>query len=188
MQLSKQLPINAIPDIELDREPDEVREKDNLEATVTVSLTKEQLRSLDRYYQDTMPKYRALIKRCNKEKAKDNNIFAIHEWTPSSGPMLSSMEKAILSGPLSQIQKISVLTIPHRCGRNIKYTSKESDRSQAGFSSSCVCTKAPVSGKVHFGCISFMFKHEFNGRISNMACVDWFDDHSVDTESSLIFA
>ena len=116
LQLSKQLPINAIPNIELNCEPDEVCEKDNLEATVTVSLTKEQLGSLDRYYQDIMLKYGVLIKRYNKEKAKDNNIFTMHEWTPSSGPMLTSMEKAILSGPLSQIQKISVLTIPHRCG------------------------------------------------------------------------
>lgn len=149
-----------------------------------VSLTRDQLKNLDRYYQDDIPEYNALIQRYNKEKSRNHQISTLHEWTPSSGPMLTSAEKAILTGPTDEIQKVNVLTIPHRCGRNIKYTSKESDKSQAGFSSSCVCTKAPTSGKVYFGRISFLFKHDFHGRVSNMSCVNWFDGFS---ESGLIF-
>lgn len=186
LHISKQLPTSATPDVELDCEQDEVNEKEKVEEIVTVSLMKEQLKNLDRYYQDDIPDYSALIKRYNKEKAANNKITALREWTPSSGPTLTSADKAYMAGPTDQIQKFNVLTISHRCGRNIKYTSKESDKSRAGFSSSCVCTKAPVSGKVYFGRILFLFKHGFNGRFSNMACVNWFDGFSVDRESGLI--
>ena len=72
MQLSKQLPISATPDAELDCEQEVHEQKENLKDSV--SLTKVQLKNLDRYYQDDTPDYNALIRRFNKEKATKNSF------------------------------------------------------------------------------------------------------------------
>lgn len=82
---------------------------EKVEEIITVSLTKEQLKNLDRYYLDDIFEYSALIKRYNKEKATNNNITALREWTPSYRPTLTSADKA------------NVWLVPQIKYKNLKY-------------------------------------------------------------------
>ena len=86
------------------------------------------------------------------------------------------------------IRSGSVLLLSYlMCGRKIKYSSKESDKSTAGFSSSYVCTKDVDSENVVFGRIEYLFKHSFSSTLSELAYVHWFNDHVVDCESGLLW-
>ena len=183
-QLSKQLPIGATGEIELEYEG-HVAEN---ESANTVPLKGEDFNMLNRYYQQEVQVYRALIERYEMEERtlRCDELPPLHKWLPSSGPTLTSVEQTLLSGPSERIIKCSVLVVSHRCGRKIKYSSEESDKSTAGFSSSYVCTKIHGSNTVLFGRIQFLFKHSFNDALSNLAYVHWFNSYSVDHESGLL--
>ena len=165
-QLSKQLPIGEIGEIELEYEG-QVAEN---ESANTVSLKKEDFNMLNCYYQQEVRVYGALIERYEMEKRTlgCDEFHPLHKWLPSSGPTLTSIEQTLLSGPCHQILKCSTLIVSHRCGRKIKYSSAESDKSTAGFSLSYVCTNIRDSKTVLFGCIQFLFKHSFNDTLSNL--------------------
>ena len=183
-QLSKQLPIGATGEIELEHEGQIAAD----ESANTIPLKGEHFNMLNRYYQKEVQVYGALIERYEMEKRTlgCDEFHPLHKWSPSSGPTLTSVEQTLLLGPSDQILKCSTLIVSHRSGRKIKYSSEESDKSTAGFSSSYVCTKIRDSETVLFGRIQFLFKHSFNDNISNLACVHWFNGYSVDRESGLL--
>ena len=144
---------------------------------------------LNLYYRNEVCEYGALVERYEVEKrtSRLEQFPPLSDWSPSSGCTLTSLEQSLLPGPKEQTQKCSTLMTYHMCGRKIKYSSKESDKSTAGFSSSYVCTKNIESEKVIFGQIEFLFKHPFGGTLSRLAYVHWFSDHVVDRESGLVW-
>ena len=75
LQISKQLPTSATPDVELDCEQDEVNEK-KVEEIITVSLTKEQLKNLDRYYLDDI-RIQCTNKAIQQRKGNEQQHYSI---------------------------------------------------------------------------------------------------------------
>jgi hypothetical protein len=85
-QLSKQLPIGATGEIELKYEG-QVAEN---ESANTVPLKGEDFNMLNRYYQQEVQVYGALIERYEMEERtlRCDERHPLHKWLPSSGPTL----------------------------------------------------------------------------------------------------
>lgn len=190
LQLSKQLPPDSSCDVETDKAGDE-------ESAEQCSdfLTEYQQKNLDQYYQTTIPEYCTLIRRHSHEKTAAEtegcvDFPDVRMWSPIFGQSLTVSEQCLCKGPSKQINKCNTITIQHRHGRVIKFSSEESDRPHSSFCSSYVCIRPEITTvtlDVLFGRIAFLFQHTFNNTTSTLAYVHWFDGYTIDTDSGLRF-
>ena len=113
-----------------------------MEQKICAHLKEDQLKMLNLYYRNEVCEYGALVERYEVEKrtSRLEQFPPLSDWSALSGCTPTSLEKSLLPGPREQIQKCSTLMTYHMCGRKIKYSSKESDESTAGFSSSSCST------------------------------------------------
>ena len=188
LQLSNQLP----PDSSCDIETDDISDEDpGSNEQCTDFLTESQLGSLDHYYQTNVLEYHTLMIRYRQEKAVAEREGCVDfpdvtMWAPIFGQTLTVSEKSLCKGPSKQMNKCKTITIKHRSGRSVKFSSEASDNPNSSFSSSYVCIRTETAtADVLFGRITFLFEHTFSNTTSSFAYVHWFEGYSVDADSGL---
>ncbi len=190
LQLSGQLPPEAVtgPEFAVNHKGSSGEEVVGHSSSVS-ELTASQVHQLENYYLMTVPEYHSLHLRYQEEKnmaRKRHRLRAFpgfKEWTPCGGPPLMTEEREMCQGPGSEITKQRSATSVNRHGRLVRFSSKESDKPNSACASSYVC----LHQSRLYGRISFFFEHTFLETTSILAFVHWFDGHSCDTDSGLLY-
>ena len=143
---------------------------------------------LKQCYQNISPPYKKMCERYEEEKKAQvyhrlRQFPTITNWTPSSGPPLTTIEQGMRSIS-TEIHLLDRFIYNDSFGRKIVLTSMSSDTSNK--KSSYVYIKQANSSFL-FGQINFIFTHTLLDSSTVFAFVKWFSPPEKDEDSGILF-